>query len=130
LEYGRIAGVISFAFNPPIVAAPAFLYLILLQSPANSATLAIISVTFGTLITLSIVYALSKLRVIPDLWASQRGTRAIPLTGAVFSYLLGSAALMLENCPPIITALMLCYVGNTFVMMLISLKWKISVHQE
>jgi membrane-associated phospholipid phosphatase len=128
LESRRYAELISFVFNPPIVAAPAFLYLILLQNPVNSPTLAVISVMFGALVPLSIVYGLSKLRIIPDLWASQRETRAIPFTGAIFSYLLGSAALAIENSPAIITALMLCYVGNTVIMMLISLKWKISVH--
>jgi membrane-associated phospholipid phosphatase len=128
LESRGYAELISFVFNPPIVAAPAFLYLILLQTPVNSPTLAVISVMFGALVPLSIVYGLSKLRIIPDLWASQRETRAIPFTGAIFSYLLGSAALAIENSPAIITALMLCYVGNTVIMMLISLKWKISVH--
>jgi membrane-associated phospholipid phosphatase len=128
LESRGYAELISFVFNPPIVAAPAFLYLILLQTPVNSPTLAVISVMFGALVPLSIVYGLSKLRIIPDLWASQLETRAIPFTGAIFSYLLGSAALAIENSPAIITALMLCYVGNTVIMMLISLKWKISVH--
>jgi membrane-associated phospholipid phosphatase len=128
LESWRFAELISFAFNPPIVAAPSFLYLILLQRPVNSLTLAVISVMFGALFPLSIVYGLSKLRIIPDLWASQRETRVIPFTGAICSYILGSAALAMENSPAIIIALMLCYVGNTVIMMLISLRWKISVH--
>jgi membrane-associated phospholipid phosphatase len=128
LESRGFAELVSFVFNPPIVAAPAFLYLILLQKPVNSLTLAVISVMFGALVPMSIVYGLSKLRIIPDLWASQRETRVIPFTGAICSYLLGSAALITEESPAIITALMLCYVGNTVIMMLISLRWKISVH--
>lgn len=128
MESRGFAELVSFAFNPPIVAAPAFLYLILLQKPVNSLTLAVISVMFGALVPMGIVYGLSKLRIIPDLWASQRETRVIPFTGATCSYLLGSAALMNERSPAIITALMLCYVGNTVIMMLISLRWKISVH--
>jgi len=128
LESRRFAELISFVFSPPIVAAPAFLYLILLQRPVDSLTLAVISVMFGALVPLSIVYGLSKLRIIPDLWASQRETRVIPFTGAIFSYILGSAALAIENSPAIITALMLCYAGNTVIMMLISMRWKISVH--
>jgi membrane-associated phospholipid phosphatase len=123
-----LAELLTFIFNPPIVAAPAFLYLILLQKPADPLTVAAVSLLFGALIPLSIVYGLSKRRIIPDLWASQRETRVIPFAGAICSYFLGSAVLMAEESPAIITALMLCYVGNTVIMMLISLKWKISVH--
>jgi membrane-associated phospholipid phosphatase len=128
LESSGFAEVVSFVFNPPIVAAPAFLYLIIRQKPVNSLALAVITVFFGTLVPLSIVYGLSKLRVIPDLWASKRETRFIPFTGAICSYLLGSVALVAETSMATLTALMLCYVGNTLIMMIISLRWKISVH--
>jgi membrane-associated phospholipid phosphatase len=128
LESSGFAEIVSFVFNPPIVAVPAFLYLILQQKPVNSLALAVTSVIFGALVPLGIVYGLSKLRIIPDLWASERETRVIPFTGAICSYLLGSAALMAETSPATLTALMLCYVGNTAIMMIISLRWKISVH--
>ena len=122
------AELVSLIFNPPIVAAPAFLCLILLQRPANSLTLVLITVLIGALVPLGIVYGLSRRGIIPDLWASKRETRAIPFTGAICSYLIGTAGLVAAGAPAIITSLMLCYVGNTVIMMLISLRWKISVH--
>jgi membrane-associated phospholipid phosphatase len=122
------AKLVSLVFNPPIVAAPSFLALIFVQRPANSLTLVLITVLFGALVPLSIVYGLSKRGVIPDLWASKRETRVIPFSGAVCSYLVGSGALLAAGAPAIITSLMLCYVGNTVIMMLISFRWKISVH--
>jgi hypothetical protein len=122
------AEVLSFIFNPPIVAAAAFLFLIIMLRPANALTLAWITVLFGAVIPLGIVYGLSRRGTIPDIWASQRETRIIPFSGAVASYMLGSLALVLTRSPAIITSLMLCYLGNTFIMMLISLRWKISVH--
>jgi membrane-associated phospholipid phosphatase len=128
MDSREIAELISFVFNPPIVAAPTFLVLIILQRPENSLFLILISVSFGGLIPLAIVYGLSKRGVIPDLWASERETRAIPFSGAVCSYLLGTLVLVAARSPAIITSLMLCYVGNTLIMMLISLKWKISIH--
>jgi membrane-associated phospholipid phosphatase len=128
LDSRGFAELISFVFNPPIVSAPTFLSLIVLTKPENSLTLALITVLFGALIPLGIVYGLSRRGTIPDLWASQRETRAIPFTGAIFSYLVGTAALIDVRSPVIITSLMLCYLGNTLIMMLISLRWKISVH--
>jgi membrane-associated phospholipid phosphatase len=128
MDSNGFAELVSFVFNPPIVAAPAFLSLILLQRPANSLTLVLITVLFGALVPLGIVYGLSRRGIIPDLWASKRETRAIPFTGAICSYLIGTAGLVAARSPAIITSLMLCYVGNTVIMMLISLRWKISVH--
>ncbi len=122
------AEVLSFVFNPPIVAAAAFLYLIAFEKPANTMVLAPITVLFGTLIPLGIVLALSRLGVIPDVWASKRETRIIPFIGAGFSYLSGAAVLLFASSPAVITSLMLCYLVNTIVMMLISLRWKISIH--
>jgi membrane-associated phospholipid phosphatase len=122
------AELLSFMFNPPIVAAPAFLTLILLRKPENSLALISIAVIFGSLIPLAILYVLARHGTIPDIWASDRETRVIPFSGAICSYVIGSLALAAMRSPAIITCLMLCYVGNTVVMMLISFKWKISVH--
>lgn len=44
------------------------------------------------------------------------------------SYLLGSVALVILRAPVFVTSLMLCYLGNTLVMMTITFRWKISVH--
>jgi hypothetical protein len=122
------AEALSFIFNPPIVAAAAFLFLIIALRPANALTLAWITVIFGAVIPLGIVYELSRRGTIPDIWASQRETRIIPFSGALVSYAFGSLALIFARSPAIITSLMFCYFGNTFIMMLISLWWKISVH--
>jgi len=40
----------------------------------------------------------------------------------------GGLTLWLLKAPPMITALILCYAGNTLVMMTITIRWKISVH--
>jgi len=123
-----LAEIVTHVFNPPVVAAPTFLYLILLERPANSLTLAVIILFFATLLPLIMVVILSRRGIISDIWASERESRVIPFTGAIISYLLGAATLVAARSPIAITSLMLCYVGNTVVMMLISLRWKISVH--
>ena len=123
-----IAEIVTSILNPPLVAAPTFLYLILIEKPANSLLLALIILFFATLLPLTIVVMLSRHRIIPDIWASQRESRVIPFTGAIISYLLGTVILAAVGSPAVITSLMLCYVGNTAIMMLITLRWKISVH--
>ena len=124
----EIAELISLTFNAPVLAAPTFLILIFTQRTPNTLGLILIALAFGTVVPLANVYVLSKRGVIPDLYASLRESRTIPFLGAISSYLLGSIALKLAGAPPIITAVMLCYLGNSLIMMLVSSKWKISIH--
>lgn len=124
----EIAEAISLAFNPAVLAAPTFLILLFTHRTPNLPELILISLAFGTAVPLAIVYGLSKKGVIPDFYASARESRTLPFLGAILSYLLGTIALMRAGSPPFITAVMLCYFGNSLIMMLVSSKWKISVH--
>ena len=74
------------------------------------------------------LYALKKQGAIPDIYVSQRERRAIPFIAALAIYFVGAIALLWAKAPSIVTALMLCYVGNSLIMMLITAKWKISIH--
>ena len=123
-----LAEIITHIFNPPVVAVPTFLYLILFERAANPLALASIILFFATLLPLTMVVTLTRRGIIPDIWASERESRVIPFAGAIISYLLGAVTLIVARSPAPITSLMLCYVGNTTIMMLITLRWKISVH--
>jgi membrane-associated phospholipid phosphatase len=123
----KAASAISLLFNPAVIAAFAFLTL-LCSGGAHSFLLGAICISFGTIVPLAMMYQLSKSGLISDLYVSRRGERVMPLVGAISSYLLGGGALILLRSPSIVTALMLCYAGNTIIMMVISLRWKISVH--
>lgn len=123
------ASVISFVFNPAVIAA--FTFLILLYPFRDTQTdlsLLGICVTFGTLVPLVMMYQLSRRGMISDFYVSEKEERAKAFAGAIASYAVGSIVLMVVRAPTIVTALMLCYVGNTALMMLITLRWKISVH--
>jgi len=123
----RAASVITLVFNPAVVAA--FTFLILLYPQNIAAPLLVgISLTFGTFVPLMMMYMFSKRGLISDFYVSEKEERAKPFAGAILSYLVGSLALLLVRAPTMITALMLCYAGNTLVMMLITLRWKISIH--
>lgn len=122
------ASIISIALNPTVMAGIAFLILVPRESIQTSSLLLAICLTFATLIPLVMVYQLSKHGIVSDYYVSQKEERAKPFTGAIISYLAGTLVLLLVNAPLIVTAFMLCYVGNTIIMMLITFRWKISIH--
>jgi membrane-associated phospholipid phosphatase len=122
------ADLISLVFNPPVLAAPTFLILLFTQRTPNPLELILITLTFGTVVPLAILYGLSKKGIILDLYASLKGSRTVLFLGAMSSYLLGTIALRLAGAPAILTSVMLCYLGNSMVMMLVNRRWKISVH--
>ena len=118
---------VTHVSNPTIVAAFTFLALLYLYNIASPLFVGV-CLTFGTFVPLTIIYLLSKRGLVSDFFVSEKSERAKPFAGAVLSYLMGSLALWLLRAPPIVTALMLCYAVNTLVMMVISRRWKISVH--
>ncbi len=126
--FEELAEGISLLMNAPIFAFITFLLLLLSTRTLNFLAILTTVLLFGTIGPLTIVYLLSRRGIIPDYYASERETRTIPLLGGTLSYLLGALILASLTAPLIITALMLCYGVNTFIMMLINLKWKISIH--
>jgi len=128
MDSNKFELMLSFVFNPAII--PAFTFMILLyplQSVQTYLMLAI-CITFGTLVPLLMMYQLSKRGLISDFYISEKKERTKPFLGAIASYIVGSIALLLVRAPVIVTALMLCTAGNTVIIMLITLRWKISVH--
>ena len=125
----KSASVISLVFNPAVTAAFTFLILLYpLQSIQTFLLLMATCIIFGTLIPLVMMYQLTKRGLISDFNVSERQERVRPFVGAAASYLAGSVALLLLRAPTIIIALMLCYACNTVIMLLITLRWKISIH--
>ena len=124
----NLAEGISLLMNAPIFAFITFLLLLLSTRTLNFPAILTTVLLFGTIGPLILVYLLSRRGIIPDYYASERETRTVPFFGAALSYLLGALILSSLTAPLIITALMLCYGVNTFIMMIINLKWKISIH--
>ena len=124
----QVAIVISHALNPPIVAAFAFLIMLLTTKSHNFFLQIGISTAFGTVIPLVIIFWLLRRRIIPDFFVSERESRTIPFLGAIASYIVGAIALFFAGAPVLVTGMMLCYLVNSLIMMTITLRWKISVH--
>lgn len=124
----RLANFISAVLNPPIVAAYTFAMLVVSEGPGNGATVLFVSIFFATLVPIATLYVLAKKKIIPDVQASKRETRFVPFLTAIVSYTLGTLGLLLLRASLPIIAVMLCYLVNTTIMTLITLRWKISIH--
>jgi len=105
-----------------------FIPLILVQRTAEAPTLIAITTLFGSVLPLVMVWGLLRLKVINDFYANDRATRTIPFLWSMIFYLLGTWALIAMNAPAAVTALMACYFVNGFVLLLITSRWKISIH--
>jgi len=124
----KLATVVSAALNAPLIAILTFIPLILSQQPPNALAIIMVTTIFGAILPLSSTYYLVRRGIIPDIYASIRETRTEPFLWAMASYLLGVTVLLYLNAPLAVTALMACYFGNAIIMLIITLRWKISIH--
>jgi membrane-associated phospholipid phosphatase len=126
-----MAQFISRVFNPLLNPVIAFALLIFM-APKMGAGAQIfyftIAAIFSSLVIFGYIYYLKHKRVIQSTELIVREHRINPLTFAVLSYATGFFFLTLFNAPAIVRGLMFCYVTNTIVVLMITRRWKISIH--
>ena len=130
----KIAKTISTFTNPPIICIPLFLIISAVLSFENGAfnfnkfiIVELISIVFASILPMAIIlYWARKLNTDGDI--SNRQDRFTPLIVGVVSYFIGFLVSLSLNIDNFLTLLLLCYSINTFIVMLITLKWKISIH--
>jgi membrane-associated phospholipid phosphatase len=122
------AELISFALNAPVFAFFTFLALLVGKGAAGFWLNVCVTAAFGTVAPSAFILCLFCRGLITDFYASNRESRAVPFVGALVSYGLGTVLLLAIHAVPVVTATMLCYFSNSLVMMLVTLKWKVSVH--
>jgi len=128
LDKLKLASRLSAALNAPLITLVTFIPLIVLYGLDQAALLIAITSIFGCVLPLVMVLGLLKLDIIKDFYAYDKETRFIPFLWTTLFYLLGVISLILVSSPPVVTALMACYFVNGIVLMLITFKWKISIH--
>jgi len=128
LDRIKLASRLSAALNAPLITVVTFIPLILYYGAEMAGLLIAITSLFGCVLPLAMVYGLLKLDLIKDFYARDRATRFIPFLWTTFFYLLGCLSLILVSAPAAVTSLMACYFVNGLVLMVITLKWKISIH--
>ena len=130
----KVAKAISAVTNPPIICIPLFLIICTVLSFENGtfnvskfAVLELISLIFTSALPLAIILLWAK-RIGTDRDISNRSDRYMPLIIGIISYLIGFMICIIFNLGHFLTALLLCYATNTGVVLLFTIKWKISVH--
>lgn len=130
----ELAKNISTLTNPPIICIPLFLIISLTLSFENKGFniskfigLELISLIFASVLPMAIIiHWARKLNTDGDI--SNRQDRFIPLIVGVVSYFIGFILSLIMNLDYFLTILLLCYSVNTAIVMIITLKWKISIH--
>jgi membrane-associated phospholipid phosphatase len=123
-----LASAITGVLNAPLITIYTFTYALVVLHPQNVSLLFLLTTFFGTILPMGIIFFMLKKGTLKDAYASDRQTRFKPFLGAVLSYLLGLVALIAASAPDLVSVLMAGYFVNTAIMMLITLRWKISIH--
>ena len=134
MDRHKIADTVSTITNPPIITIPLFLIICIVLSFENGAfdfgkfiVLELISLIFASILPMAIIVFWAK-KINTDKDISNREDRFIPLIIGIISYFIGVLVSLILNADNFLTLLLLCYAVNTGVVLLITSKWKISVH--
>ena len=130
----KTAKTISTITNPPIICIPLFLIICLALSFTQGGfdfnrfiVLEIVSLIFASILPMAIILFWAK-KLGTDSDISNRSDRYTPLIVGIVSYFIGFLICYILKLDNFLTCLLLCYTINTGVILLITTKWKISVH--
>ena len=123
---------IARIFNPLLSPVFAFTLLLALIPAVSDRDLRLIYWLISCLFSSGLIFVyisyLKYKRVIKSTELIDREHRISPLTFAVISYALGYLLLTVLNAPPIVRGLMFCYVTTSVLVLMITRRWKISMH--
>ncbi|MBN2335908.1 hypothetical protein JXL21_10150 [Candidatus Bathyarchaeota archaeon] len=128
MDKKKLASFVSAVMNAPLITLITFIPLILRYGNGNAGQLFAVTSFFGCFLPLIMVVVMLKRGVISDFYASDRKERSVPFLATITSYVMGAVVLVVLNAPAPITALMASYIVNGLVLLVITFKWKISIH--
>jgi len=128
LDRTKLAEYVSAVMNAPLITMLTFIPLVYRFGYGSTFQLLAITSFFGCFLPLITVVYMLKRGIISDFYANDRDERLLPFMATIFSYTVGTVALMAVGAPEQIIALMACYIVNGVVLLLITTKWKISIH--
>ncbi len=119
---------VGLVFNAPLIAVVAFGYIYKEMTIHKLWSHFYLPSFFSGLLPILLLYYLKRMGVIGDIMVNNRDQRLVPFACVFGSYLLGAGFLWVFNAPPTMVALMISYVVTSLVMLVITLRWKISIH--
>lgn len=124
----KFAKLVSTFSHAPFLSIPAFLAInYFWQDNTGFFLNASVCILFGAVLPISVII-LWGIRFKKATDMEEREDRNYPLALVVVTYFIGFIILHYLNAPLLATLLMFCYFSNTFIVFLINLYWKISVH--
>ena len=133
----KIADNISTFTNPPIICIPLFLIICFYLSSSFNPSFSVdwgkfivlegISLVFISILPMAIILFWAK-KLNTDKDISNRSDRYVPLLVGVVSYFIGFLVALALHLDWFLTILILCYAIDTFIVMLITTQWKVSIH--
>ena len=124
----KLAEYVSAVMNAPLITLLTFIPLVYRFGEGATTQLLALTSFFGCFLPLILVVFMLKRGIISDFYANDRNERFIPFMATIFSYTMGTVALIAVRAPEQITALMACSIVNGVVLLIITMKWKISIH--
>lgn len=125
----RVSRMISVATHAPFLSAVMFTLLNITEGDVPDMVLWTgITLLTATFLPLVIVQHYSVRFGNTDGDVVRREDRVLPLIGGILSYILGVALLVVADAPRITTVMMVSYAISTTLVLLISTRWKISIH--
>lgn len=125
----RLARIVSVATHAPFLSAVLFALLNVTDGgPADWLVWTAVTLLTATVLPLAIVQHYSVRYGNTDGDVARREDRALPLLGGILSYILGAALLVLLDAPEVSAVSMASYACSTVLVLLISTRWKISIH--
>lgn len=125
----KASRIISSLTYAPVLTA--FMFILIDLKAADTAVMLLTTASalvFATILPIIIVRYHSIKAGNTDGDVIRKEDRMKPLLGGILSYLLGVASMWLIGSPPLSFAMMVSYTVSTVIVLLISTKWKISIH--
>ena len=105
-----------------------FVYIYLTDPAVPSPTILATAIFFSGVLPILIIFVQRRSGIVTEMMVNEREERTKPFLGAISSYVLGTLALTYLEAPSSMVYLMACYLVNSVFMMMVTLRYKISIH--
>jgi len=123
-----LAKAVTLLMNAPLLAVATFVYIYLTDPTEPTPLVLLTAMFFSGVLPVSIIFIQRRRGIVSEMMVNERDERTKPFLGAISSYVLGTFALVYLEAPVSMVYLMACYIVNSLFMMIITLRYKISIH--
>jgi len=123
-----LAKAVTLLMNAPLLAVATFVYIYLTDPTRPTPSVLLTTIFFSGVLPVSIIFIQRRSGIVTEMMVNERDERTKPFIGAISSYFLGLLSLAYLKAPVAIVYLMACYLVNSLFMMIVTLRYKISIH--